>query len=213
MYEIEKIEMIETALKMKEYRLIAMAGGNVSLRLGNGHFLVTPSGMEYDKMRPDDILEVDAEGAVVNGHWRPSVDLVALLYIYKNLPDVNAIIHTHQVYATAAGLIGDVLPAAVTTLANCTLGPVNVADYSSAASLEMGVQAVKFLDGKRAVILKNHGVITVGGNLDEALHAAVYMEDAAKTYLLAKAAGTPVILTDEQVEEAVDAYKKCGQDK
>ena len=213
MYETIKREIIDTALKLKEYKLIALAGGNVSFRTEDGRILVTPSGMYYEGMVEDDILVMDIEGNIVEGSRKPSVDTVALLYIFKQMPEVNAVIHTHQVYATAVGLIENKLPAAVTTLPNVTLGEVNVTDYSSAASLEMGIQAVKHINGKRAVILKHHGVITVGETLKQALYAAVYMEDAAKTYLVAKMAGNPAILTEEQVQEAVEAFKNVGQKK
>ncbi|MEA4853709.1 MAG: class II aldolase/adducin family protein [Christensenella sp.] len=211
MYEKLKKEIIETGIKLKEYRLIALAGGNVSARTEDGNILVTPSGMDYDSLSEDDIIVVDAEGNVLESSRKPSVDTIALLYIYNHLSNVNAIIHTHQVYATAVGLIEDVLPAAVTTLANVTLGEVNVAQYSSAASIDMGIQTVKYLNEKRAVILKNHGVITVGEDLKQAVYAAVYLEDAAKTYLIAKMAGKPCVLNSMQVHEAVEAFKGCGQ--
>ena len=109
------------------------------------------------------------------------------------------------------GLVEDELPAAVTTLPNATLGPVTVAPYSSAASLEMGINTVKYINNKRAVILKNHGVITVGGTLKEALYAAIYLEDAAKTYIMAKAIGNPSILDAEQTEVAVQKFMDYGQ--
>ena len=190
-----------------------MSGGNVSLRLPNGQILVTPSGTSYETMKVRDIIVIDSKGKRIEGKLRESVDTVALLYIFEHMPDVNAIIHTHQPYATAAGLIGDTLPAAVTTLANVTLGAVNVAPYCSAASLDMGVQTVKYIGERRAVILKHHGVITVGRDLKEALYAAVYMEDAALTYLAAKAAGDPVIMTQEQTLDAVEIHKTYGQQK
>lgn len=211
MYNNIKRDIIDTALKLKEYNLIALSGGNVSVRTEEGHILITPSGMSYEGMVEDDIIVMDIDGKIVEGTRRPSVDTEPILYIYKNMPHVNAVIHTHQVYATAAGLIGDQLPAAVTTLPNATLGPVNVAPFSSAASLEMGIQTVKHIDGKRAIILKNHGVITVGETLKKALYAAVYMEDAAKTYLMAKMVGNPIILTQAQVEEAVEVFEHYGQ--
>lgn len=213
MYKKEKREVIHTALEMKNSGLISLSGGNVSMRLPNGHILVTPSGLSYEGMKDKDIVVVDSAGKRIEGTLRESVDTVALLYIYENMPEVNAIIHTHQPYATAVGLIGDVFPAAVTTLANVTLGPVNVAPYCSAASLDMGVQTVKYIGGKRAVILKHHGVIAVGKDLKEALYAAVYMEDAAKTYLAAKAAGETAIMTQEQTNDAVEIHKTYGQKK
>lgn len=211
MYKKEKREVIHTALEMKQSGLISLSGGNVSMRMPNGHILVTPSGLSYEGMKEKDIVVVNINGVRIEGTLRESVDTVALLYIYEKMPEVNAIIHTHQPYATAVGLIGDVFPAAVTTLANVTLGPINVAPYCSAASLDMGVQTVKYIDGKRAVILKHHGVIAVGKDLKEALYAAVYMEDAAKTYLAAKAAGEAAVMTAEQTQDAVDIHKSYGQ--
>ncbi len=212
MYTEEKREVIKTALEIKESGLIMLAGGNVSMRMPGGDILVTPSGTYYETMEPDDILVMDKDGEIIEGMMKPSVDFIALKYVYDNMPEVNAIIHTHQPYATAVGLIADELPVCVTTLANATLGAVAVAPYSSAASLEMGIAAVENLNGKRAVILKHHGVLTVGGTLKEALYAAVYMEEAAKVYLLAKNAGGEVPVLDEaQINEAVEAFRKCGQ--
>ena len=154
---------------------------------------------------------MDIDGNIKEGKLRPSVDTVALLHIYQNMPGVNAIIHTHQTYATAVGLISDKLPAVTTTLSNATLGEVNVAPYSSPASLNMGMETVKHIDGKRAIILKHHGVITVGGSLKEALYAAIYMEDSAKAYLMAKAAGEPALLTREQSDHAAEIFNDVGQ--
>lgn len=213
MYKKEKQQVIHTALEIKKSGLISLSGGNVSMRLPNGQILVTPSGLSYEGMKAKDIIVVDIKGNRIEGVLRESVDTVALLYIYENMPEVYAIIHTHQPYATAVGLLGDVFPAAVTTLANVTLGPVNVAPYCSAASLDMGVQTVKYIGERRAVILKHHGVIAIGKDLREALYAAVYMEDAAKTYLAAKAAGETTIMTEEQTRDAVEIHKTYGQPK
>lgn len=211
MFEKEKQEIINVALEIKANRLVELSGGNVSLRKDNGDIIITPSGMYYETMLPDDLIVMDKNGHIVEGHRRPSVDTEAILYIYKNMPNVNAIIHTHQPYATAVGLIGDKLPVVVTTLSNVTLGEVSVAPFSSPATIEMGIQTVKYANGKRAVILKHHGVVTLGATLKEALYAAVYMETAAKTYLIAKAAGVPAIMTDEQNEMAVEIFKDYGQ--
>ncbi len=211
MYSKQKRMVIHTALEIKQSGLISLSGGNVSMRMPNGHILITPSGTSYETMKERDVVVVDGKGNRIEGKLRESVDTVALLYIYEHMPKVNAIIHTHQPYATAVGLLGDVFPAAVTTLANVTLGEVNVAPYCSAASLDMGVQTVNYIGERRAVILKHHGVITIGKDLKEALYAAVYMEDAAKTYLAAKAAGEPAIMTQEQTQDAVNIHKTYGQ--
>lgn len=216
MYESDKIQIIEVAKEIKRVGLIQLSGGNVSLRKENGDIIVTPSGMPYETMTTDQILVLNKEGEIIEGTLRPSVDTVAIRYIFDHCPGVNAVIHTHQPYATAVGLIGDELPACCTTLCNVCLGAVTVADYANAASEDMGIQTVENLNGKRAVILKYHGVISVGPTLKDAEYAAIYLEDAAKLYLAAKSAangGAIAIMTDEQAEESVNTHKTYGQKK
>jgi L-ribulose-5-phosphate 4-epimerase len=211
-YESERKQIIDVGIALDRYRLISLSGGNVSQRIG-GHILVTPSGMSYETLVPQDVVVMDPKGKVIEGERRPSVDTVALLHIYNNMPEVNAVIHTHQPYATAIGLVMDELPAFCTTLVNATLGAVTVAPYSSAASLDMGVRTVEYIGDKRAVILRNHGVVTVGPTVKDALYAAVYLEDACRSYCAARAMGTPRGLTEAQVAEAVEAFRHYGQGK
>ena len=103
MYEDLKAKIIDYGKKLDRYGLIALSGGNISCRLGNDLFLVTPSGMVYEELVPSDICLVNKDGQVVEGQRKPSVDTEALLYIYNHLSEVNAVIHTHQPYATALG--------------------------------------------------------------------------------------------------------------
>lgn len=210
MYESEKKYLIYAGKELLRYNLVSLSGGNVSARIGE-HVIVTPSGMDYESLNPSDIVVVDMAGNVVEGDRRPSVDIGALLYIYNGRSDVHALIHTHQVYATSVGLVADELPPVVTTLINATRGAVKVAPYSSAASVEMGVKTVENLGDTRAVILKNHGVVTAGTTIKEALYAAVYLEDAAKSYLLARSVGQPAELDQAQVAEAVAVFENYGQ--
>ena len=211
MYEKQKQEIIQAGISMDRYDLIALSGGNVSVRMENDDILVTPSGMIYADMVPDDVLVVDLDGNIKEGTRKPSVDTQALLYIFRHRTDINAVIHTHQPYATALGLVQDEFPVVVTTLANATKGPVKVCPFSSAASLDMGIETVNNLGNQLAVILKHHGVMAVGKSLREALYACVYLEEAAKTYLIAKAAGPVAKLTDAQVEQAVRVFDYYGQ--
>ena len=211
MYKQDKKAIIKAALEIKHYGLIQLSGGNVSVRAKNGDIIVTPSGMPYDVMTPDQVLVLDKSGNVIEGTLRPSVDTEALIYIYDHLSHVNAIIHTHQPYATAVGLIGDEFPACSTTLCNVALGSVSVAPYSNPGSLAMGIHTVDYINGKRAVILKHHGVITVGETLKDALYAAVYLEDAAKCYLAAKSAGEVAHMSPEEIDLAVEMFKSYGQ--
>jgi len=214
MYEKQKAEILKTALKLDSYGLIALSGGNITLRIADDAILMTPSGMIYDEMEPSDILVLDIEGNLIEGTRKQSSDTSALLYILKSKPEVNAIIHTHQPYATAVGLIGDELPCNLTTLANATKGPVNVAPYVSAACEQMGVEVVNHIGDRLAVILKHHGVVSVGSSLREALFSCVYLEEAAKTYAIAYMMDKNLPLFDqEQIDTAVEVFNHYGQGK
>lgn len=212
MYENEKTLMLKYGVYLDRYGLITLSGGNLSLRLPDGNFLVTPSGMVYEDMDISDLVIVDKDGVVVEGHRRPSVDTSGLLYIFNHRPDLNAVIHTHQPYATAIGLIQDEFPCNLTTLANAAHGSVKVAPYASTATVELGIQSVKFLGDQLAVILKHHGLIGVGKDLKQALYACVYTEEAAKTYYVARAMSPNVAeMTQAQIDQAVDVFNHYGQ--
>ena len=211
-YEIERQAIIEAGKKLDRYQLISLSGGNLSLRVSDNEILVTPSGMIYEEMVPEDILLVDKIGNVVEGFRKPSVDTVAICYIYDKLPHVKSIIHTHQPYATGLGLVLDRIDCDLTTLANTAKGHVNVAPYSSAASVDMGLAVVEHIGSSLAVVLKNHGVVTIGKILTEALYAAVYLEESAKTLYIAHAHGGQISkLNEEQIATAVDVFKHYGQ--
>lgn len=168
--------------------------------------------MIYDEMVADDMLVVDLDGNIIEGTRKASVDTEALLYIYKNMPKVNAVIHTHQPYATGLGLVMDEIPCNLSTLANATEGPVNVAAYGDPGNLAMGVEAVKAIGDRLAVVLKHHGVIAVGRDLRQALFACVYLEEACKTIQVALSTGLPMAtMTQEQIDEAVAVFHRYGQ--
>jgi L-ribulose-5-phosphate 4-epimerase len=201
MYEKEKQNILACALKMERYQLIKLSSGNISMRMPDGNFLITPSALLYDQMVPDDVVLVNEQGKLVEGTRRPSSDTQALLYIFKHMPNVNAIIHTHQPHATAVGLVTDVLPACLVTIIDANNGPVNVAPFTISSDEGMGILTVKYAATSLAVILKNHGVIAFGKNLDEALASAVYLEESSKTYIMARSIGAISLLTDEQINQ------------
>lgn len=212
MFNQEKQEVLDAALKLDRYGLIALSGGNVSWRMPSGEVLVTPSGMIYDDMVASDVLVVDLSGNILEGHRKASVDTEALLYIYKQMPYVNAVIHTHQPYATGLGLVMDEIPCNLSTMANATEGPVAVASYGDPGSLSMGVEAVNAIGDRLAVVLKHHGVIAVGRDLRQALFSCVYLEEAAKTVAIALSTGKPMAtMTQEQIDEAVAVFHRYGQ--
>ena len=186
-------QKIQTAMELKYYKLISLCGGNVSVRLDDGNFLITPSGMEYDNMQPEDICKVNKEGTVIEGKWRASSDTAAIIYIFENMPEVNAVIHTHQPYATAISLVEDVFPPCCVTQVDALRGKVNVAPFTISGDRGMGPLTCEYMEGSFAVILKNHGVMAVGVDLKKCLYAAVYLEEAAKTYCIARAMSNPVV--------------------
>lgn len=214
MLEEIKREIIRTGIKLDRYGLIALSGGNVSVRAPGGEILVTPSGMEYGEIEEQDIVVLNPEGEKIEGSRKPSSDTEAIIYIFRHRPDVGAVIHTHQPYATAIGLVEDRFRVNLSTLANSAAGDVNVSPYSSPGSLQMGIDVVKHIGSSLAIILANHGVVTIGSDLKQALYAAVYMEEAAKTWLAARCTGLPMReMSPAQIRQAIDIFKFYGQGK
>lgn len=214
MFEKEKLEIIEAGKKLDRYNLIALSGGNLTVRMPSGEILMTPSGMAYEDLVVDDILVMDLDGNIIEGTLKPSVDGIAIRYILRNRPDLNAVIHTHQPCATGLGLVQDEIPCNLTTLANATRGSVKVVEYTSAASEDMGIQTVENLGDRLAVVLKHHGVIGVGDSLKAALYACVYLEEACRTILYAMSTGKEMAeLGQTEIDNAVELFKHYGQDK
>ena len=200
MYKELRQSLIDTARKMEQYNLIRMSGGNVALRVED-KILVTPSAMAYDTMLPEDIVIVDIEGNVIEGNRRPTSDLKAILYILKHMPEVNAVIHTHQPKAVALSLLCDKLPIISTTMVDEVKGEVNVAPFTISSDEGMGIQTVEHAGKALCVILKNHGVMAYGKSLEQALSAAIYLEESCDIYISALSTGKDItILTKEQVE-------------
>ena len=190
MFTKEKEQMIRYGMLLDRYQLIALSGGNLTMRMPTGEILITPSGMIYEEMVPDDIIVMDINSHVIEGRRKPSSDTDGILHILQHRADINAVIHTHQPYATAVGIVEDTcFPVNLTTLGNVAGGNVPIAPYSSPGSVDVGKDTVAYLGTARAVILAHHGVMTVGSTLKDALYTAVYMEEAAKCYLAAKAVG------------------------
>ena len=211
MYEKEKKQVLDTALEIKKCGLVSLSGGNVSLRVGEGQYLVTPSGMIYEEMVPDDVCLIDDDCRVIEGERRPSSDASALVYIFQHLP-VNAIIHTHQPWATACGFLTDEIPDFLVTIMDACKNPVKVAPFTPSSAIGMGELAVEYTDDSLAVILKHHGVITYGEDLEEALFAAVYLEESAKTYAIAKAMGADIPALDpELIAKEKAGWETYGQ--
>ncbi|NLG68377.1 MAG: L-ribulose-5-phosphate 4-epimerase [Firmicutes bacterium] len=203
----------EVNLELPRQRLVTMTSGNASGRdLETGLVVIKPSGVRYEQMRPEDLVVVDLDGRVVEGRWRPSVDTATHLYIYRHRPDVGGIVHTHSPYATSFAALGEPIPVVLTAIADEFGGPVPCAPYAPVGGEAIGQAVVEHIGSSPAVLLKQHGVFTVGPDPWAALKAAVMVEDVAKTVHLAMLRGKPQPLPPEEVARAHEAYRtRYGQ--
>lgn len=204
LHEKLRQDLIDTARKMEQYNLIRMSGGNVALRVED-MILVTPTAMAYDTMIPEDIVVVDCEGRVIEGKRKPTSDLKAILYILNHMPEVNAVIHTHQPKAVALSLITDKLPLISTTMVDEVKDEVNVAPFTISSDKGMGIQTVEYATRALCVILKNHGIMAFGKDLEQALSAAIYLEESCEVYMSALATGKDITVLTKEQAEAEDA--------
>lgn len=212
MFEREKKQVLDAALEIKKCNLVSLSGGNISIRAGADQYLVTPSGMIYEEMTPADVCLIDGKCNVLEGDRKPSSDSSALIYMFEHMPKVNAIIHTHQPWATAAGFITDEIPDFLVTIMDACKNPVKVAPFTPSSAIGMGMLAVEYAGDSLAVILKHHGVVAYGEDLKEAMYAAIYLEEAAKTYVLAKAMGADIpALPPELIAKEKAGWETYGQ--
>ncbi len=200
-HQMARKEIIDTGLQIIEKALVIGTLGNISVRIEEDELVaITPSGMEYDKIKPENIPIVDLEGNMIDGDAKPSMELPLHLAIYKARPDVFAIIHTHSTYCTAMAIARKPIPAASEDMVQIVGGNVRVAAYRLPGSEELGDEAVKALKDRTAVILANHGLLTAASNLKEALKVAYICEKSAHATLLAHMVGGPIELSDEDCQ-------------
>jgi L-ribulose-5-phosphate 4-epimerase len=195
--------------------LVTAHAGNASgLDPKRGLVLIKPSGVDYDALRPEDLVVTDLEGRKVKGRYKPSVDLPHHLYLYRHLPEVGGVIHTHSNYATTFALLGRPIPAYLTAIADEFGEEIPCAPYVDNQGDHIGEAIVKYKTRAPAVLLAHHGAFTFGATPREALKAAVMLEDVAKTCFLALLLGTPEPLPAEEVRKWYDRYHSTyGQEK
>jgi ribulose-5-phosphate 4-epimerase/fuculose-1-phosphate aldolase len=201
--------VVETTLELARAGLIYFSAGNVSARVSEGLIAITPSRQPYQQMTVDDIVIVDALGRVVWGRRQPSSETPMHLAVYKHLRTVGAVIHTHSSFAIAFASTGGEIP--VSSLEILSIGgPVPVSGFAPPGSELLGetaVQAFSKRSGLKAILLRNHGSLVIGADLDEALGNAMKLEKGAKAYHLAlQLEGKPLLLTNEQIAESRKGY-------
>ncbi|MDI6709195.1 MAG: class II aldolase/adducin family protein [Bacillota bacterium] len=193
--------------QMLDGGLVTGSWGNISARVPKDDVLViTPSGLDYARLRPQDMVVVGMDGRVIEGDLKPSTELPMHLGIYRARPDVEAIVHTHSPNACALAVARVPLPVILEEVAQVVGGPVAVADYAPAGSEALAQSAVRALAGVNAVLLANHGVVGVGRSVSEALQVCRVVERAAGVYLMARLVGGPVVLGPQETESLRHFY-------
>ena len=200
-------EVYEANLGIWRGGLVTMHSGNASgIDRKRGLVVIKPSGMDYDPMRPADMVVTDLEGRKLKGRWNPSVDLPDHLYIYKHCPEVGGVIHTHSNYATSLALLGLPIPAYLTAIADEFGEEIPCAPYVDNQADHIGQAIVQYRKRAPAILMGHHGVFTWGPTPRAALKAAVMLEDVAKTVHLALLLGKPTPLPPEEVKKWWDRY-------
>jgi L-ribulose-5-phosphate 4-epimerase len=173
-------------LELPKNELVRWTGGNVSARdPQSGLVVIKPSGVRYEDLKPEHLVAVDLNGKIVEGTLKPSSDTASHLYIYRHRPDVNGVVHTHSPYATAFAAVGKPIPVYLTAIADEFGGPIPCGNFALIGSEEIGKVVVESIGSSVAVLLKNHGVFTIGKTVEAAVKAAVMTEDIARTVWLA----------------------------
>jgi L-ribulose-5-phosphate 4-epimerase len=207
MLEQLKQQVWKLHLELPKNNLVTWTGGNVSARdPESGLVVIKPSGVMYEELQPEDHVVVDLEGDIVEGTLKPSSDTASHLYIYRERSDINGIVHTHSPYATAFAALGRPIPVVLTAIADEFGGPIPCAGFALIGGEEIGKQVVEHIGDSAAVLLKNHGVFTVGKTVRDAVKAAVMVEDVAKAVWLALQLGVPDEIPAEDVAKLHDRY-------
>lgn len=209
-----RAEVCALHAELPRHGLVVWTAGNVSARVaGTDLFVIKPSGVGYDELSPDAMVLCDRDGVPVAGavgsERSPSSDTAAHAYVYRHMPDVGGVVHTHSPYATAWAACHRAIPCVITGMADEFGGEIPIAPFSIIGDESIGRAIVDTLTGhrSRAVLLANHGVFTIGANGRDAVKAAVMCEDAARTVLLAHQLGAPVPIASDNVDALFDRYQ------
>jgi L-ribulose-5-phosphate 4-epimerase len=196
--------------ELVRYGLVAWTAGNISGRVpGEDLFVIKPSGISYDDLTPDSVVVCDLDGNLVEGELAPSSDTAAHAYVYRARPDVGGVVHTHSPYATAWAARNEAIPCVLTAMADEFGGEIPVGPFALIGDDSIGRGIVETLAGSRspAVLMRNHGVFTIGKDARAAVKAAVMCEDVARTVHLARTAGDPLPIDPEHVDSLYRRYQ------
>ncbi|WP_460580608.1 L-ribulose-5-phosphate 4-epimerase [Humibacter ginsengisoli] len=200
--------------ELVRYGLVVWTGGNVSGRVpGTDLFVIKPSGVSYDDLAPENMILCDLEGQVVPGtpgsERAPSSDTAAHAYVYRHMPEVGGVVHTHSTYAVAWAARGEEIPCVITAMADEFGGPIPVGPFAIIGDDSIGRGVVETLreHRSRAVLMQNHGPFTIGVSAKDAVKAAVMVEDVARTVHIARQGGDLIPIPQEAIDRLYDRYQ------
>jgi L-ribulose-5-phosphate 4-epimerase len=200
-------ELVALHAELPRHGLVVWTGGNVSARdPDTGLVAIKPSGVRYEDLTGESMVVVDLDGRVVDGSHKPSSDTASHLYVYRHRPDVNGVVHTHSRFATAFAAVGRSIPVYLTAQADEFGGEIPCAGFAMIGDEQIGAQIVDTIGRSPAVLLKNHGVFTVGSSAAAAVKAAVMTEDVAATVWAALQLGQPETLPEDVVTRLHERY-------
>jgi len=200
--------------ELVRYGLVVWTGGNVSGRVpGADLFVIKPSGVSYDDLGAEDMILCDLDGRVIPGtpgsHRAPSSDTAAHAYVYRHMPDVGGVVHTHSTFAVAWAARGEEIPCVITAMADEFGGPIPVGPFAIIGDDSIGKGIVDTLSGhrSRAVLMQNHGPFTIGATAQDAVKAAVMVEDVARTVHFAREGGPVMPIPQPEIDRLYDRYQ------
>jgi L-ribulose-5-phosphate 4-epimerase len=196
--------------ELVRYGLVVWTAGNVSGRVpGHDLMVIKPSGVSYDELTPESMIVCDLDGVVVEGDLSPSSDTAAHAYVYRHMPEVGGVVHTHSAYACAWAARGEPVPCVLTAMADEFGGEIPVGPFALIGDDSIGRGIVETLSGHRsaAVLMRSHGVFTIGRDARAAVKAAVMCEDAARSVHLARQLGEPLPIGKADIDRLYDRYQ------
>jgi L-fuculose-phosphate aldolase len=206
--QILREQVVAYGLKLTPSGLSQGTSGNLSVRHGDG-FLITPSGTPYGEITPEGVVQVGMDGDHAAG-LRPSSEWRFHRDIYAARPDVHAIVHAHPPYSTALSMCRMAIPAAHYMIAVSGGDSIRCADYYTYGSQELSDAVMRAMEGRLACLMANHGMLAAGPNLEQAMWRAVEVETLARQYALALQIGKPVLLTADEVAQALAKFSNYG---
>lgn len=208
-YQKRKEEVLAWTKQSFSEKLFAGTSGNLSSYDPKDHTIViTPSSIAYETMTAADIMVIDLDGNILEGKHRPSSEWRMHAAIYRNMPDVKAIVHTHSPYATSFAVNHEKIPVILIEMVPALNGDIPVAKFALPGTDAVGTEALKVLTNRNACLMANHGVLAIGEDLSQAHVRAVYVEDAARIYHMAKLNGRVYTMSEKNIQAMRDRLKK-----